>query len=241
MTETPIPAYGVTPELLTALATFQTDHQTAPKDVKGRYDYASLESLTHAVSKATKLGLGHTFLFRPFEVNDQGVTHTQVTLVLFHTSGGFFESSLVVPDYDPDNRRDSRAQQRGSNITYAKRYLLAAAYSLAPGGDQGESGDVVESKPVSKPPLQQKKPAPAPKPAPKAGAEPKSDVKFLDEAVKDGIVTRIAAMDKDARQKLMMDFKDAFDIKCAGAPNRDFIQLPGHGEWLLEKLDATVG
>ena len=241
MTETPIPAYGVTPELLTALATFQTDHQTAPKDVKGRYDYASLESLTHAVSKATKLGLGHTFLFRPFEVSQEGVTHTQVTLVLFHTSGGFFESSLVVPDYDPDNRRDSRAQQRGSNITYAKRYLLAAAYSLAPGGDQGESGDVVESKPVSKPPLQQKKPAPAPKPAPKAGAEPKSDVKFLDEAVKDGIVTRIAAMDKDARQKLMMDFKDAFDIKCAGAPNRDFIQLPGHGEWLLEKLDATVG
>lgn len=241
MTETPIPAYGVTPELLTALATFQTDHQTAPRDVKGRYDYASLESLTHAVSKATKLGLGHTFLFRPFEVSQEGVTHTQVTLVLFHTSGGFFESSLVVPDYDPDNRRDSRAQQRGSNITYAKRYLLAAAYSLAPGGDQGESGDVVESKPVSKPPLQQKKPAPAPKPAPKAGAEPKSDVKFLDEAVKDGIVARIAAMDKDARQKLMMDFKDAFDIKCAGAPSREFIQLPGHGEWLLEKLDGMVG
>ena len=238
MTETPVPAYGVTPELLTALATFQTDHQTAPRDVKGRYDYASLESLTHAVSKATKLGLGHTFLFRPFEVSEQGVTHTQVTLVLFHTSGGFFESSLVVPDYDPDNRRDSRAQQRGSNITYAKRYLLAAAYSLAPGGDQGESGDVVPaaSKPASKPPLQQKKPAPAP--APKPAAKP--PVEFLDDAVKDGIVARIAALDAEARKKLMLDFKDAFDIKCAGAPNRDFIQLPGHGEWLLEKLDVTV-
>ena len=85
--------------------------------------------------------------------------------------------------------------------------------------------------------MQQKKPAPklAPKPAPK----PK--VEFLDEAVKDGIVARIAGMDADARKELMMGFKDAFDIKCSGAPNRDFIQLPGHGEWLLQKLDATVG
>ena len=240
MTDDPVvPAYGVTPELLTALSTFQTDHHTAPRDVKGRYDYASLESLTHAVSAATKLGLGHTFLFRPFEVPDAGVTHTQVTLVLFHVSGGFFESSLVIADYDPDNRRDSRAQQRGSNITYAKRYLLAAAYSLAPGGDQGESGDVVTpapAKPVSKPPMQQK--APAPKPAPKPAA--KADIKFLDEAVKEALVIRISLLDKDTRQKLMLDFKDAFDIKCAGAPNRDYIQLPGHGEWLVEKLDGMV-
>jgi hypothetical protein len=84
--------------------------------------------------------------------------------------------------------------------------------------------------------MQQK--APAPKPAPKPAA--KADIKFLDEAVKEALVIRISLLDKDTRQKLMLDFKDAFDIKCAGAPNRDYIQLPGHGEWLVEKLDGMV-
>ena len=65
---------------------------------------------------------------------------TEVVLRLFHAaSGGFLESSMNVDDYDPNNKKDARHQQRGSGISYARRYLLAAVAGLATSENEGET------------------------------------------------------------------------------------------------------
>lgn len=227
------PQQNPTPELLAALAQFQSEHIGAPKDVKGRYDYSSLESLIHAVQPSTALGLCHTFICTPL-----GGDQTQISLYLFHTKGGFISSSLVIDDFDPKVNQ-SKSQQRGSAFTYAKRYLIAALYGLAPGGDQGEGDDVGAAvKPL---PKQQKPPAAKqapPKPAPTS--QPKEEVKFLSDDDKALLISQIAGLEKGAREKLMLDFKDAFDIRCAGTPDRSFINLQSHGDWLAEKLGGIT-
>ena len=83
-------------------------------------------------------------------------------MVVRHIKGGELTSTLTVDDYDPNNKKDARHQQRGSGISYAKRYLLAAMFGLATSENEGET---------LFPPAKQEAEEPAPKgvkPKPKA-------------------------------------------------------------------------
>jgi hypothetical protein len=131
-----------TPELLTALCKFQQQTITAFKDSKGYgYKYASEEAINDALRPAKALGLCHTFTMHGLGTEVEGRPgQTEVVLRLFHAaSGGFLESSMNVDDYDPNNKKDARHQQRGSGISYARRYLLAAVAGLATSENEGET------------------------------------------------------------------------------------------------------
>lgn len=156
-----------TPELLTALCEFQKQTITAFKDSKGYgYKYASEEAINDALRPAKALGLCHAFTMHGLGPEVDGRPgQTEVRLRLFHAaSGGFLESSMNVDDYDPNNKKDARHQQRGSGISYARRYLLAAVAGLAASENEGETVAAPEitakkpqtatAKPVSVPPAQ---------------------------------------------------------------------------------------
>ena len=77
---------------------------------------------------------------------------TEVRLRLFHApSGGFLDSSMNVDDYDPNNKKDARHQQRGSGISYARRYLLSAIAGLATSENEGETTRPPETEQQKKP------------------------------------------------------------------------------------------
>ena len=122
-----------TPELLQALNTFQQTTISAFKDSKGYgYKYASEESINDTIRPAKALGLVHYFTCLPTGSEVDGKPgQTDVTLVVRHINGGELTSTLTVDDYDPNNKKDARHQQRGSGISYAKRYPLAAMFGLA--------------------------------------------------------------------------------------------------------------
>ena len=130
-----------TKELLTALSQFQRTTLAAHKDNStGRFKYATEKSINDTIRLAKNNGLAHTFTMTPCGVTDADtIGQTEVKLRVFHAeSGGFIQSSMLVADYDPKNTRDIRHQQRGSGITYAKRYLLAAAFGIATEENEGE-------------------------------------------------------------------------------------------------------
>ena len=130
-----------TKELLTALSEFQKTTLAAHKDNStGRFKYATETSINDTIRSAKNSGLAHTFTMAPVGVSEgDTIGQTEVKLRVFHAaSGGFLESTMLVADYDPKNTRDIRHQQRGSGISYAKRYLLAAAFGIATEENEGE-------------------------------------------------------------------------------------------------------
>ena len=157
-----------TPELLTALCKFQQQTIAALKDSKGYgYKYASEEAINDALRPAKALGLCHAFTMHGLGPEVDGRPgQTEVRLRLSHAAtGGFLESSMNVDDYDPNNKKDARHQQRGSGISYAKRYLLAAIAGLATSENEGETTLPPDAsakksqgspKPPSNPPAQSK-------------------------------------------------------------------------------------
>jgi hypothetical protein len=226
----------VTPDLIKALAQFQGNVQTAPKDVSDtRFPHASLESITKTVAQGACFGLSHAFLTRPSMLIDD-VPQTEVTCFLYHEGGGYIQSSLIVADYSAKSGQ-SRDQQRGSSLTYAQRYLLAMTYGIAPGGDQGEPDKEIElqQKSVVKPtkrisPTQSEKPA-------------EGDSTLIVPSFKDSLVVRIAPMEEAERNELMLEFKKQFSIRCnetrsnpKGIPSREHITLQEHGDWFDIKL-----
>jgi hypothetical protein len=159
-----------TPELLTALCKFQQQTITAFKDSKGYgYKYASEEAINDALRPAKALGLAHTFTMHGLGTEVEGRPgQTEVVLRLFHAaSGGFLESSMNVDDYDPNNKKDARHQQRGSGISYARRYLLAAIAGLATSENEGET--------LNPPEATAKKPQKSPNPPSDPPAQNKAD------------------------------------------------------------------
>ena len=151
-----------TQELLQALNQFQQSCISAHKDSKGYgYKYASEESINASIRPAKVLGLVHYFSCLPTGSEFDGKPgKTDVTLVIRHIKGGELTSTLTVDDYDPNNKKDARHQQRGSGISYAKRYLLAAMFGLATSENEGET---------LFPPAKEEPAEPAPKgPKPKA-------------------------------------------------------------------------
>ena len=130
-----------TPELLQALNEFQQATISAYKDCEGfNYKYASEESINDTLRPAKALGITHAFTMHPMGPEVDGKPgQTEIRLRAFHAaSGGFLESAMVVDDYDPNNKKDARHQQRGAGISYAKRYMLPALFGLATSDDAGE-------------------------------------------------------------------------------------------------------
>ena len=148
-----------TPELLAALSKFQRSTITAFKDATGYgYKYATETSINKALVPAKADGLLHAFTCKPLASAEADVPgQTEVTLRVFHAaSGGYLASSMLVQDFDPANKKDARHQQRGSGITYARRYLLTAMFGLACDENEGETtlppAEASASKPVPTPP-----------------------------------------------------------------------------------------
>ena len=223
--------------LMKALSAWQKDHSVVKKDADGRFKYASLEVVTHYVSSAASYGLAHYFRTQPFDpVEEGGPTRTEVTALLSHEEGGYIWSSLMVDDYNPKNGQD-RNQQRGSSLTYARRYLLGLLYGIAT-GDKDLDAEEQPSAPTQAKVI--KKTAPL-KPASKP--EPATDSNLISPNVKDGLVVRIAPMEEAERNELMLEFKKQFSIRCnetrsnpKGIPSREHITLKEHGDWFDIKL-----
>ena len=129
-----------TKELLTALSEFQKTTLAAHKDNStGRFKYATETSINDTIRSAKNSGLATRSPWLPLE--SLKVTRSAKP----KSSSGFPcrvwrlpKSTMLVADYDPKNTRDIRHQQRGSGISYAKRYLLAAAFGIATEENEGE-------------------------------------------------------------------------------------------------------
>ena len=221
---------GGSKALFKALTKWQRAHSVVKKDADGRFKYASLEVVTHFVSSATEFGLSHYYrCTAAVPEYEGGPSRTEVTAFLVHEDGGYAHSSLVIDDYNPKNGQD-RNQQRGSALTYARRYLLGLLYGIATGDKDLDAEEQLTA------PTQAKvvKKAAAKPPAP----EPAADSNLISPNVKDGLVVRIAPMEADEREQLMLAFKAEFNIRCnetrsnpKGIPNRDHITLKEHGDW----------
>nr|BAR36011.1 ERF family protein [uncultured Mediterranean phage uvMED] len=162
-----------TSELLQALNQFQQATISAYKDSKGYgYTYASEESINDTLRPAKALGLTHAVTMHPMGPEVDGrPSQTEIRLRVFHAaSGGYLESAMVIDDYDPNNKKDARHQQRGSAISYAKRYMLPALFGLATSDDAGEKME--ESEEPAKPKAKAK---PNTLPQQQSIAKPKAD------------------------------------------------------------------
>ena len=235
----PFPQYG-SKALFKALSKWQHEHSVVKKDADGRFKYASLEVVTHYVSSATAYGLSHYFRTNPIQAaTEEGPTQTLVSAYLVHEDGGHIWSSLAVDDYNPKNSQD-RNQQRGSALTYARRYLLGLLYGIAT-GDKDLDAETAETPKVE---LQQK---PKKVAAAVKTKEPAPDSPLISPNHKEGIVVRVAPMETEEREELMLAFKAAFNIRCnetrsnpRGIPSREHITTKEHGDWFDTQLAARA-
>jgi hypothetical protein len=143
-----------------ALCEAQKNISHAAKDKTNPHfknDYATLESVIDATKQAL-LDQGISVL--------QGVSKSDVTTRLLHTSGEWIESSVELI-LDRQNM-----QGLGSAITYARRYSLASMLNISQADDDANE--------ASKPPVkQQSQPTPKPQPQqqkPPAQSKAPSDI-----------------------------------------------------------------
>ena len=126
-----------TPKLAAALCKFQMEYSNAVRDASGNFgSYVSLSEAEYAVSPATKFGLSHTFII------ESSTSHTDspniwITLRIMHESGEYIDSRLPIVT---DNQRGQNIYHKmGSAITYARRYMLLAAYGLGQADDEADA------------------------------------------------------------------------------------------------------
>jgi len=126
-----------TPELAKALAKFQEIYANAVRDAAGNFgSYVSLAEAEQAVSPATKFGLSHTFIIEcSTDSKDQPIMWMKLRLM--HESGDFIDSRL--PLITENQRGQNIYHKMGSAITYARRYLLLAAYGLGQADDEADA------------------------------------------------------------------------------------------------------
>lgn len=147
--------------LVSALAAFQAEVPTVRKgntaDVKsnngGRsytYDYADLSDVTEKVMPL--LGRhGLSFTARPTIVDGVGFA---LVYELRHESGQADGGVYPLPN------ANTPAQQMGSAITYARRYVLCSVTGIAPGGDDDDAGAIQQHQygQQQRPPQRQQQP-----------------------------------------------------------------------------------
>lgn len=145
-----------------ALAAFQRylpsvrkNHTADVRSDKGsyKYDYADLTDVSEAVLPALgRVGLAfHTGL----DTDEQG--NIMVTWELIHGASGTGRTGRL-----PAGRAGTNWQTLGSAITYARRYALAAATGVAPGGDDDDALASVGAGDQNQRPTQRQAPPQAP-------------------------------------------------------------------------------
>lgn len=153
-----------------AMLELQKNIEKVKKDARGHHGmYATLAScIDEVIHKA----------------NDCGITITQwgegqaLSTMMLHESGQFITGSLdlILKSLDP--------QQQGGAITYARRYMLSAAVSLAVEDDDGQAATDQARGQQDKQPAPQPTPAAPPPPAstPPTAAPPAASGAVISEA-----------------------------------------------------------
>jgi len=126
-----------TPNLAKALCQFQKVYANAVRDAAGNFgSYVSLAEAEQAVSPATEHGLAHTFITES-STNTKDEPVIWMVCRLMHESGEFIDSRL--PIITENQRGQNIYHKMGSAITYARRYLLLAAYGLGQADDEADA------------------------------------------------------------------------------------------------------
>ena len=126
-----------TPKLAAALCKFQMEYSNAVRDASGNFgSYVSLSEAEYAVSPATKFGLSHTFII------ESATSHSDDHIIwiicrIMHESGEYIDSRL--PIVTENQRGQNIYHKMGSAITYARRYMLLAAYGLGQADDEADA------------------------------------------------------------------------------------------------------
>jgi hypothetical protein len=104
------------------------------------YTYLSLPALIEYLQPF--LEAAQLFVVQHEDRDAGGLTHVALVTTIFHFSGQFMElGPLIIP-------APMDAQQRGSALTYARRYALAAAFNIA----ADEDDDAAKTKDWGTPP-----------------------------------------------------------------------------------------
>lgn len=145
----------------------RSKHVTIRTKTSGTYDfdYAPLEEIIAATQPALAAnGLALTQLFAG------RVQHRQLRTILAHSSGAYIEATIGLVEGDD-------IKNLGSEITYMRRYSMAALLNVAADDDDDGSaatGDhVTQRTPATPPPVQRQQRPREPKAEPKPPQEPK--------------------------------------------------------------------
>ena len=219
-----------TPKLAAALCKFQMEYSNAVRDASGNFgSYVSLSEAEYAVSPATKFGLSHTFII------ESATSHADdhiiwITCRIMHESGEYIDSRL--PVVTENQRGQNIYHKMGSAITYARRYMLLAAYGLGQADDEADAfsqkcadaDNTGKAKKTSKPKFQVSTTKP-----------PKGQEKISEEAFAQ---LRAELNSRPDKKQIMDNFKNKF-YPSVDKLLANHIELTIHEEFLREQMTKS--
>ena len=220
-----------TPKLAAALCKFQMEYSNAVRDASGNFgSYVSLSEAEYAVSPATKFGLSHTFII------ESATSHSDdhiiwITCRIMHESGEYIDSRL--PIVTENQRGQNIYHKMGSAITYARRYMLLAAYGLGQADDEADAfsqkcadaDNTGKAKKTSKPKFQVSTTKP-----------PKGQEKISEEAFAQ---LRAELNSRPDKKQIMDNFKNKF-YPSVDKLLANHIELTIHEEFLREQMTKST-
>ena len=220
-----------TPKLAAALCKFQMEYSNAVRDASGNFgSYVSLSEAEYAVSPATKFGLSHTFII------ESATSHSDDHIIwiicrIMHESGEYIDSRL--PIVTENQRGQNIYHKMGSAITYARRYMLLAAYGLGQADDEADAfsqkcadaDNTGKAKKISKPKFQVSTTKP-----------PKGQEKISDEAFAQ---LRAELNSRPDKKQIMDNFKNKF-YPSVDKLLANHIELTIHEEFLREQMTKST-
>lgn len=219
-----------TPKLAAALCKFQMEYSNAVRDASGNFgSYVSLSEAEYAVSPATKFGLSHTFII------ESATSHSDDHIIwiicrIMHESGEYIDSRL--PIVTENQRGQNIYHKMGSAITYARRYMLLAAYGLGQADDEADAfsqkcadaDNTGKAKKTSKPKFQVSTTKP-----------PKGQEKISEEAFAQ---LRAELNSRPDKKQIMDNFKNKF-YPSVDKLLANHIELTIHEEFLREQMTKS--
>ena len=220
-----------TPKLAAALCKFQMEYSNAVRDASGNFgSYVSLSEAEYAVSPATKFGLSHTFII------ESATSHSDDHIIwiicrIMHESGEYIDSRL--PIVTENQRGQNIYHKMGSAITYARRYMLLAAYGLGQADDEADAfsqkcadaDNTGKAKKTSKPKFQVSTTKP-----------PKGQEKISEEAFAQ---LRAELNSRPDKKQIMDNFKNKF-YPSVDKLLANHIELTIHEEFLREQMTKST-
>jgi len=220
-----------TPKLAAALCKFQMEYSNAVRDASGNFgSYVSLSEAEYAVSPATKFGLSHTFII------ESATSHADDHIIwiicrIMHESGEYIDSRL--PIVTENQRGQNIYHKMGSAITYARRYMLLAAYGLGQADDEADAfsqkcadaDNTGKAKKTSKPKFQVSTTKP-----------PKGQEKISEEAFAQ---LRAELNSRPDKKQIMDNFKNKF-YPSVNKLLANHIELTIHEEFLREQMTKST-